>query len=344
MSLKTLLTRLLLLGFVLGLLTGLPLAAQDVTPTPGTTGMELEAEVMPMPGQLVDVGGYRLHLYCLGEGSPTVVLDPGGGDWSLVMLPLQQQLAEFTQTCVYDVAGSGWSDVGRLPVTAQQRADDLHALLTNAEVESPYVLVGHSYSGLNVRLLASQHPEDVAAVVLIDGRPPGTSVVQREQFPETAVIFEQQLATLGTFIEMLAAEPLSPEAAAQFVPDEFVPPTIPAELAQTYKQHLATLGYMESMVSMIENMEVSEEQVATAELGDIPLVLLVQAEPEESPMEPERARALQQAWIELQQEQAESSTQSKLILVEDTGHYIYIDQPQVVVDAIREVVEAVREA
>lgn len=103
------------------------------------------------------------------------------------------------------------------------------------------------------------------------------------------------------------------------------------------------MGFLNSMVSMIENMELSEEQVAGTKLGDIPLVLLVQAEPSDSPMAPERALALQQAWIELQEEQARSSTQSKLILVEDTGHHIYIDQPQIVVDTIREVVEAVRE-
>jgi pimeloyl-ACP methyl ester carboxylesterase len=317
--------------------------AQESTATPATTSTDLDRAVMAMPGELVDVGGYRLHIYCLGEGSPTVVLDAGLGDWSLAMLPLQQRLAEFTRTCVYDVAGSGWSEAGRFPITSQQRADDLYALLTYAEVETPYVLVGHSYSGLNVRLLASQHGEDVAAVVLIDGRPPGMSVVEREQFPEAGVIFEQQLATLRSFIELLAAEPLPPEVAAQFVPDEFVPPTISSELSLTYKQHLATLGHMEAMVSTIENMEMSEEQVAGTELGDIPLVLLVQAEASESSMEPERAQAMQAAWIELQEKQAESSTQSTIILVEDTGHYIYVEQPQIVIDAIQAVIESVRE-
>lgn len=168
-SLKTLLKS-VLIYLLLMVVTTMTVYGQDSTATPETSDTELEAGVMLMPGELIDVGGYQLHIYCLGEGSPTVVLDAGGGDWSLVMLPLQQQLAEFTRTCVYDRAGSGWSEAGPLPVTAQANADALYALLTNAEVEAPYVLVGHSYGGLNVRLFASQHPESVAGVVLIDAR------------------------------------------------------------------------------------------------------------------------------------------------------------------------------
>ncbi|MBC7810034.1 MAG: alpha/beta hydrolase [Burkholderiales bacterium] len=316
--------------------------AQDSTETPEAPETGIEATVMSMPGELVDVGGYQLHIYCLGEGSPTVVLDAGAGDWSLAMLPLQQQLAEFTRTCVYDRAGNGWSEAGPLPVTAQGNADALYALLTNAEIEAPYVLVGHSYGGLNVRLLASQHSESIAGVVLIDARPPGMRVVESEQFPEVLAMFQQQIDSVTPFIELLQSEPIPPEAAAQFVPEEFVPATLPTELRQTYKQQLATLGYLEAMVSLIENLEVSEEQVAGTELGDIPLVVLVAGEPGASPMGTEQAAAMQQAWIALQEEQATISTQSTVILVEDSGHYIYVDQPQIVIDAIREIVEAAR--
>lgn len=160
-----------------------------------------------------------------------------------------------------------------------------------------------------------------------------------EQFPEVVAIFQQQIDSVTPFMELLQSEPIPPEAAAQFVPA-----FLPAELRQTYKQQLATLSYLESMVSMIENIEVSEEQVAGTELGDIPLIVLVAAEPGASPMEPECAQALQQAWIALQEEQSTISTQGSLILVEDSGHYVYINQPQIVIDVIREVVEAARAA
>ncbi|HEY9014914.1 MAG TPA: alpha/beta hydrolase, partial [Gemmatimonadales bacterium] len=120
-----------------------------------------DARRYPAPGQLVDVGGYRLHIQCVGTGSPTVVLDAGLSgsslDWSLV----QPELGRTTRVCAYDRAGMGWSDPGAQPRTPRQIADELHTLLTNAGIAGPYVLVGHSLAGKNVRLFALAHPEEV---------------------------------------------------------------------------------------------------------------------------------------------------------------------------------------
>src|SRR5690349_22698564 len=125
-----------------------------------------DARRYPAPGQLVDVGGYRLHIQCVGTGSPTVVLDAGLGgsslDWSLV----QPELGRSTRVCAYDRAGMGWSDLGPQPRTPRQIADELHTLLTNAGIAGPYVLVGHSLAGKNVRLFAQQYPAEVGAMVL----------------------------------------------------------------------------------------------------------------------------------------------------------------------------------
>jgi pimeloyl-ACP methyl ester carboxylesterase len=122
----------------------------------------------PAPGQMVDVNGFRLHLHCTGKGSPTVVVDSGLGsfspDWGLV----QPEVAKFTRVCTYDRAGYGWSDPGPQPRTARQMVEELHTLLVNAGVEGPYVLVGYSLGGINVRLYAHQYPDDVAGVVLVD--------------------------------------------------------------------------------------------------------------------------------------------------------------------------------
>src|SRR5215207_8827824 len=129
-----------------------------------------DARRYPAPGQLVDIGGYRLHIQCVGAGSPTVVLDAGLGgsslDWSLV----QSDLGSSTRVCAYDRAGMGWSDPGPQPRTPRQIARELHTLLTNAGIAEPYVLVGHSLAGKNVRLFAPSHPEEVAAMVLVDAR------------------------------------------------------------------------------------------------------------------------------------------------------------------------------
>src|SRR5215212_1938782 len=129
----------------------------------------IHARIYPAPGELVDVGGYSLHLYFTGEpGAPTVVMDSGLGgtmlDWQLV----QPKVAEFARVCTYDRGGMGWSDSGAQPRTSQQIVRELHTLLDNAEVRGPFVLVGHSFGGTNMQVYARQYPNQVAGMVLVD--------------------------------------------------------------------------------------------------------------------------------------------------------------------------------
>src|SRR5690606_33293767 len=129
-----------------------------------------DATTYPPAGRMVDVGGYKLHLDCRGQGSPTVILDAGLGasslDWALV----QPELARTTQVCSYDRAGMGWSEAGPEPRSPARLADELHTLLQIAGAPGPYVLVGHSLAGKNLRLFAAAHPVDVAGMVLVDAR------------------------------------------------------------------------------------------------------------------------------------------------------------------------------
>jgi pimeloyl-ACP methyl ester carboxylesterase len=131
-----------------------------------------DASAYPPPGQMVDVGGYRLHLQCVGTGSPTVVLDAGLGgtslDWSLV----QAEIGQTTRVCAFDRAGMGWSDSSPEPRDAQHIAQELHALLHNANVPGPYVLVGWSYGGMYAREYAGQYSDEVAGLVLLDSSHP----------------------------------------------------------------------------------------------------------------------------------------------------------------------------
>src|SRR4029453_11162956 len=124
----------------------------------------------PPPGQLVDVDGHRLHLHCVGQGSPTVVLDAGLGAFSLDWGAVQPEIAMTTRVCAYDRAGLGWSEPGPRPRSPQQFADELYTLLTNAGVEGPYLLVAPSISGKTARLFAGLHPNQVSGMVLIDAR------------------------------------------------------------------------------------------------------------------------------------------------------------------------------
>ncbi len=131
-----------------------------------------DAKAYPPPGQLVDIGGYRLHINCTGSGSPTVVIDAGLGDWSTMWGFVQPEVAKTTRVCTYDRAGVGWSDAGPLPRDAAQFAKELHSLLQNANIPGPYVVVGHSLGGLSVRVFVHEYASDVAGVVLIESMNP----------------------------------------------------------------------------------------------------------------------------------------------------------------------------
>jgi pimeloyl-ACP methyl ester carboxylesterase len=132
----------------------------------------LDAKAYPPPGQLIDVGGHRLHLYCTGSGSPTVVLEPGGGASSSDFAWIEPAVARDTTVCVYDRAGRGWSEPTDGPQDGAHIAADLHTLLQRANVPGPYVLAGHSFGGLYVQSFAAQFPDQVAGMVLLDSTAP----------------------------------------------------------------------------------------------------------------------------------------------------------------------------
>jgi len=137
-----------------------------------TVRESLDARAYPPPGQLVDIGGHRLHLHCTGTGSPTVVLEPGQGGVSSDLAWIAQAVAHDTTVCVYDRAGRGWSDATDNPQDGAQIAADLHTLLHRAHVPGPYVLAGHSFGGLYVQAFAAQFPDEVAGLVLLDSTAP----------------------------------------------------------------------------------------------------------------------------------------------------------------------------
>src|SRR5258706_276836 len=126
------------------------------------------AREFPPPGELVDIGGYRLHLHCLGTGRPTVVLEAGLNEFSLAWTQVQDETAKLTRVCAYDRAGFGWSDRGTLARTGANMVRELHALLGRARIEAPVVLVGHSFGGLLAREYVRAYPDEVAGLVLVD--------------------------------------------------------------------------------------------------------------------------------------------------------------------------------
>jgi pimeloyl-ACP methyl ester carboxylesterase len=149
----------------------------------------------PAPGVLIDVGGRRLHIHSQGSGRPSVVIDAGltgaSYDWETVAAGI----AKFTQVCTYDRAGYGWSDPGPRPRTSQQEAAELRTLLEKADVKAPFILLGHSWGGLNARLYASAYPDDIASLVLVD-------TVNTDLVPDTEPL--GQVSSLFAFLNWTA--------------------------------------------------------------------------------------------------------------------------------------------
>jgi pimeloyl-ACP methyl ester carboxylesterase len=127
-----------------------------------------DKQTYPPPGQMVDMGGYHLHINCVGTGSPTVVLEAGGISFSAEWYWVQQQLATTNRVCAYDRAGNGWSEVSPAARTSQTVVQELHTLLAKADIPGPYVLAGHSYGGVINRIYAHSYPDDVLGIVLVD--------------------------------------------------------------------------------------------------------------------------------------------------------------------------------
>jgi pimeloyl-ACP methyl ester carboxylesterase len=128
----------------------------------------VDARRFPEPGQLIDIDGIQLKLNCTGQGSPTVVLEAGLGDVLIGWKRVQSPIAEFSRVCSYDRAGYGGSDPGPMARTSAQIAKELHTLLQKAGEKPPYLLVGHSFGGYNVRVFNGQYPDQVAGIVLVD--------------------------------------------------------------------------------------------------------------------------------------------------------------------------------
>jgi pimeloyl-ACP methyl ester carboxylesterase len=139
-----------------------------------TASAAMDAGPYPTPGELIDIGDHDLHLSCIGSGSPTVVLQAGGGEMSSAFGWIAPAIAGETQVCVYDRAGRGWSEPAERPQDAGQISSELRTLLTRGNVPGPYVLAGHSFGGLYVLTYAALYPDDVSGLVLIDSTAPAS--------------------------------------------------------------------------------------------------------------------------------------------------------------------------
>ena len=276
-----------------------------------------DAKAYPLPGQLVDVGGYRLHINCTGNGSPTVVIVAGAGDWSTTWGVVQPEVAKTTRVCSYDRPGLGWSDAGPRPGDAAQSARELHTMLQNANVPGPYVMVGHSLGGLIVRVFAHDYASEVLGVVLVDSMNPKQVTPSQSNFLALVYSLQAAFARVGGGQLLMKLPGILPA----------MPPN-----EEAYWPQYTRPGSLQASAREFQRLPASAaEAAAVKSFGDLPLIVLT-AKLNDNP-----------GWPEWQTELLQLSSNSQHLFAENSGHNIQAEQPEVAVGAILKMVELVRQ-
>jgi pimeloyl-ACP methyl ester carboxylesterase len=306
----------------------------------------------PAPGDLVDLGGSSLHLLSMGEGSPAVIFESGLMSTVLSWHDIQPQVANITRAVCYDRAGLGWSDPGPAPRDAQQIVKELKELLDRSRISPPFILVGHSFAGLPTRLFAARFPEQVAGLVLVDPVVPGewnpASAHNQKRIRTGAKILRRAAALsrwgalrFVSFLLRVGAKPIAdplvrimskgaPKGDGTSKSPLFwnLPPSEQAMAPVFWVQPKFT----ETIASQLENLPHSAAQVAAAEsLSRIPITVISAAN-----TPPERQ-------VE-QMSTAQFSSGGKHLTAARSGHWVMTDEPELVVNAIVEMVEQSRES
>jgi pimeloyl-ACP methyl ester carboxylesterase len=308
--------------------------------------------VRPPPGRLIDVGGFRLHLHASGEGEPTVILESALGGSSISWALVQPAIARETRVYSYDRAGFGWSDPGPLPRTAGRVADELNALLERAGVPPPFVLVGHSFGALVIQIFTARYPRHVAGLVLVDPahaedwvKPAPKEQIKIDRgmrlcrYGETAARLGFArlvggLANLGAITAARAIAKAVSRGALSREDEGILAPIwkLPIEARRPLRRFWAEKKFYEALGSQIATISTSAAETldATAKgFGDLPLVTI-------SSTDPGDYRIAQQDAL------ARLSSNGRHVIASNSGHWIPLDQPSVVIEVIREVVDSAR--
>jgi pimeloyl-ACP methyl ester carboxylesterase len=292
-----------------------------------------EPPAPPPLGRLVDLGGRRLHLHCTGHGSPTVIVENGNGGFAMDFTLVQPEVAKFTQICSYDRAGYAWSDLGPMQGTIEQTMDDLHLLLRKVGVQPPYVFVGASIGGIFTRAYQRRYPDEVVGLVLDD--PTSDEGLSYRVDGKDRPIYEMSAADMRAVGQAFLRHPRKFEPPTRLdEPLDRLPKALHAARLWAGRKYfadmdLASLVYQTNESWRQEFIALRRLRLRQAPaLGDLPLVVLGRNE------RPGRQK-------ELADLKTLSST-GKLVIAKDSGHEIHLYRPDLVVQAIREVVEAAR--
>jgi pimeloyl-ACP methyl ester carboxylesterase len=302
------------------------------------------------PGRLVDVGGFRLHLHAAGRSSRVVVFDAALGGSSVSWTYVQREVVTFARAVTYDRAGFGWSDAGPLPRTAGRIVEELHTLLHRAGEQPPYLLVGHSFGGLVMRIFAQRYRSETAGLVLVDPAHPedwvhpapkeqalidrGTTLCRQG----TRIARSGVARLIAALVGMGALAParvlvrLATRGGLTGRDEHILAPMwkLPPEARRPLRHFWSQPKFFEALGSQIENMPKSSAETLEAAgdgYGDLPLVTISSTDPGDH-------RLRQQVAL------AQLSRRGRHIMAANSGHWVPLDEPEIVIRVIREMCAA----
>jgi pimeloyl-ACP methyl ester carboxylesterase len=295
-----------------------------------TAQTEVDQRKYPAPGVLVNVDGYKMHIHCLGEGQPPIILDHEGSGSSVDWAFIQPQSAKHTRVCAYDRAGFGWSEPNPAPRTLEQQVHELHELLQGANEKGPYILVGHSYGARVGRFYAARHPDEVAGMVLMDA-----GIMSND--PRYPAELHAQTEAANRMIR--TARRLTPFGLVRLLYPVMGLPTydLPEDARLASTSFIVSSQHFTSLIAQGDAMPtVLREEHQVTSLGNIPLLVLVSTEPGD---------AVREVWNQANIEMAGLSTNGSYRIVQGATHMSLVYRQadaQTCTDGILEVLDAVR--
>lgn len=284
----------------------------------------------PPTGKLVDAGGYNLHFVKKGSGTPTVVLEAGSGETSLSWRGIPDELSQYATVVVYDRAGYAWSEQAPSARSGDNIVRELHEALQNEGLKGPYLMVGHSLGGMYARLFTQTYPNEVTGLVLVDARPENDEreskpILEEESFVGNPPVFVMKL--------------LKNSGIMRIFKDWLLEGLVPQEDRDVFVNVIASSAFFEAKDEEGRLAYMTEDSIRGQQLGNLPVRIItrgIAADYVTAGISEEGGRKLEAIWQAGQREMLDISSDSKQIIAESSGHMIIHDQPELVVDTIRE--------
>ena len=282
----------------------------------------------PPPADIYLVGGHKMHIFCTGSGSPTIVLESGLGNDSFVWGRVQPALSRTTRVCSYDRAGYGYSDALPVPRDADHIATELHALLIQAKVVGPIVLMGHSMGGIYIRDYATRYPEEVAGLIFVDASTPlqghAPTFKPGKRSPQWPTMLLTRLAYI-TNVPRLAG------TCSWSRPDSDPPAWRLLAEGLCHPQFHATMDESDSFDLS------GEETIHTGPYGALPVLIF-----SHDPAKTKQLTNWEDAWSQMQEDLKKLSTRSRRIVARNSTHYVQLDRSQLVETEVSRFIEQIR--